>query len=209
MAINAVSLREATNLSAQFADRAINGQLSPDEHREFVEWYPRVLVTLRRAKGVWVSPAGSRKRGLALGYFRTQLRDGTWGYFQRRTDDCEQAALATCAQVPIHQVPDSGIDKHLLAGMEPEELDPRIAKQLEVWQSRNGLRIVEHATPPWSAKRWIGVVSAEGEYGDHCLIMSGRDVLFDPMSLLPTKRGEPPSEWTADDIYYGVTIERS
>src|SRR5579862_7033844 len=62
--------------------------------REFFRRHPPALADLRRAAGVRpVAVRGSAAYGLQLGYFEARLRDGSTGYFQRRTDDCMQAAL--------------------------------------------------------------------------------------------------------------------
>lgn len=45
---------------------------------------------------------------MRLGTLTTTLKDGTMGFYSRpdRPDDCFAAALATCLQVPIWEVPD-------------------------------------------------------------------------------------------------------
>jgi hypothetical protein len=142
---------------------------------------------------------------LGEGYFATPVRGVGRGYLQRRADDCLQVSLATLAQIRPQQVPDLGIDRMRMAGIEPEEIERRTTEALEQWQMRNGVWIAIHPTPPWSAKLWIGVVPSTAEYSDHCLLMRGHDVVFDPSQALPGQE----FAFTADEVDYGITIERS
>jgi hypothetical protein len=75
--------------------------------RQFCEVFPSELAKVRRQiyrhAGLLPVPMnGSPAKGLKSGYFSTRLRDGSLGYLQRRTDDCLQAAIASCLQVPLH-----------------------------------------------------------------------------------------------------------
>ena len=113
----------------------------------------------------------------------TRLSDTTTGYYVRpgRLDDCWQAALATCLQVPIGDVPDTRIDERLRAGEEPGEISRSWAEELPGWLTARGLRIVEHTRRlPVERPRWIGVVPFAGMFNDHCLVMSRGEVLFNP-----------------------------
>jgi hypothetical protein len=72
------------------------------------------------------------------------------------------------------------------------------------WADQHGVTIRYHAVPPKSERRWIGVVKADDAWSDHCLLMNGRDALFDPASMLP---GEKMLYQDAEPDY-GITIER-
>lgn len=152
-----------------------------------------------------VAVNGSRELGARAGYFQTDLRDGTPGYYMRRADDCLQIAIATCAQIPPQKVPDLRLDVHVLAGRDPEEITLRAWETLTKWADRLGLSIVIHPKPPVTHRRWIGVVAQPGLFNDHCLVMHRRDRLHDPVSLWA---GYTTSDYDSDDIEFGITIER-
>ncbi len=44
-----------------------------------------------------------------MGYFKAPLRDSSFGYLQRRPDDCVQAAIASFLQAQPYTVPDLGL----------------------------------------------------------------------------------------------------
>ncbi len=117
---------------------------------------------------------------------RGRLRDGTFGYFVRglRTDDCWAAALATCLQVPIDEVPDPRLDERLRAGEDPAEVDRSAWLALDRWLADRGYRMTVHCKPPTSRKRWIGIVQLPGWFQSHCLVMSRDEVLFDPAAAV-------------------------
>jgi hypothetical protein len=189
---------------ARLIDDYENGTGSPGERMlAFVQRYPSEAAKVRRQVLPVVPVNGSRSKGLAAGYFMTRLRDGSVGYFQRRLDDCLQAAIASHVQVAPHQVPDLHLDQLLLAGKDPEEIRHIGREKLRRWTEKHGVTIMLHSSPPTSARRWIGVVPAAGGEGsfDHCLIMSGRECLFNTSSLLPD------SEYDAAGIEYGITID--
>ena len=71
----------------------------------------------------------------------------------------------------------------------------------------NGVVIRFHASPPWSARRWIGVIRDPRPISDHCLLMSGGDCLFDGARALPKAHDQPASNRDPADIDYGITIE--
>ncbi len=168
-------------------------------------------LTIRRLAQCEPVPLdGDRNYGWRTGYFQAELRDGTRGYFQRRVDDCLQAAIASCAQIPMPLVPDLQIDRQRALGREPEEIERVITQKLIAWTEANGLTIMFHPTVPTTG-RWIGVVPDErGPYLDHCLLMNGRDVLFDPASVLPAGDDERASPAGLDFFYceHAITIER-
>lgn len=160
----------------------------------------------------------------APGYYETKLRDGTLGYSMKIVDydsplavllqrpvgrdDCLQAAVATCLQVPTPRVPNLHLDEQLSAGKEPAEIDRLAWSTMVRWAARRGLTIMIHPRPPTSERRWIGVVPgpADGaaEFQDHCLVMSRNDLLFDPMSLGPA--GLASSFAQPRDIDYGIAF---
>jgi hypothetical protein len=180
--------------------------------RRFGRAYPGELAKVRRQvyrpAGLLPVPVnGSAQRGLKSGYFAARLRDGSLGYLQRRTDDCLQAALASCAQIPAPLVPDFHIEQQLAAGMDPDEVDGVNLEKLRRWMDKYGVTITVHPSSPTSAKRWIGIVTTDNAYSDHCLLMNGRDCLFDPAEGLPPK-GQLVSQYDVADIDYGLTIEK-
>jgi hypothetical protein len=145
---------------------------------------------------------------MKIGWFRTQLPDGTPGFFQRRLDDCLKAAIASCAQVPPHSVSDPQLEALIAAGTDPEQIERVADHKLDVWAQQAGVTIRVHATPPRTG-RWIGVVPAADSYNDHCLLMSQRDCLFDPARLFAPSKDEPVSTLDPRDIEYGISLERT
>jgi hypothetical protein len=181
--------------------------------REFCRLFPSELAKVRRQVyrpfGLMPVPVnGSTAKGLKAGYFMTRLRDGTQGYLQRRTDDCLQAAIASCLQIPPHQVPDLQMERQLAAGMDPEEMERGIREKMGRWMDKHGVTVMYHASPPTSERRWIGVVREDDVYSDHCLLMNGRDCLFDAAYLGPRLKDQPATEYDVTEIDYGITIER-
>jgi hypothetical protein len=139
------------------------------------------------------------------------LRDGTLGYFQRRTDDCVQASIASLIQMPMYEVPDLQIDKHIAEGRDDEALERSVGHQFSQWMEKHSLTMYRHVNPPLLAKRWIGVVSTGNEVNDHCLVMTGHDCVWDTSHMLPPGKHEPIAAhdiFTPRDINYGITIER-
>jgi len=205
---------------------AESGALNPYEAtRRFASEFPQELAKVRgqvavrsrgqmRSGGLYpVEIDGSPTRGLKQGFFQTPLRDGTVGYFQRRTDDCVQAVIASLLQMPPHLVPDPHIEELRAAGREDEQIDRVVEASFAEWTATNALTLDFHPTPPTWAKRWIALIPSENtedEYSSHTLLMSGRDCLFDPANLLPPAQdGETALEaYTLDSIDYGITIER-
>jgi hypothetical protein len=227
------SLRTLESLREDLDD----GPGSWDERVErFTKAYPRALADVRRtlyrhagmfpvpirAVTSWrylpadvaptranLVPVGrAAVKGLNAGYFATHLWDGTLGYFQRRQDDCLQAAIASLVQAPMHEVPDLQINKLIASGIDPGELEAKIGECMDRWLERCGLTVVFHTSKPTSARRWIGVVGSERLTHDHCLLMSGRECLFDPDQILARRPDEDPTELDPADIDYAITIER-
>lgn len=182
----------------------------PASVEAFHRFYGPELAKLRRQAGLMpVTINGSRAKGLKAGYFRAALRDGSWGWLQRRTDDCLSAAVASLLQIPMHQVPDLHIDRRLAQTGDLERAELEVWGEMLAWAERRGLTIVFHSTPPVWAKRWIGIVPQDGAFSDHCLVMAGRDALFDPSQPLPPGRNEPVSLYADPaDVAVGITIEK-
>ncbi len=151
---------------------------------------------------------GSRKTGMRGGYFWTPLRDGTKGFLQRRRDDCLQFAIASAAQIPPNQIPDLRIEQQFGEGTEPEEINRRNLDTMVRWMHKCGMQIMVHNEAPVSERRWIAVTPGREVFGDHCVLMSRRDPLFDPSQLLPPAHDEPVSLHDTTTILYALTIER-
>lgn len=144
---------------------------------------------------------GSRERGLRAGYFASRLRDGSWGFYQRRADDCLRAALATLLRVPMPKVPDAHRAKQLAEGLSEAEVNAYTRELLEDWLDERGWRLAFNKWPP-SSGRWIAVKD-----GDHCLLMEGSECVFDPARFLPPARGERlAADMTID---YAITAGRT
>jgi hypothetical protein len=171
--------------------------------------YPKALKMARQAAGVRPVPmGGSRTWGLSEGYFQTGLRDGTVGYFQRDVDDCARAGVATLLGMRPDLVPYVPADRLRLSGRDPEEIDRMLEAAYAPWIAKNGVRILAHSPPPWTARRWLGVIPGSELLGEHVLVMSGRECLFDPARCLPARADEPALEgYGVDEIEYGLTIE--
>jgi hypothetical protein len=169
--------------------------------------YPaKVAEAHRRLGHKPVRVNGSAVLGARAGYYQAPLRDGTVGYYMRRTDDCLQAAIASCLQIPPHLVPDLHIDDQVRAGKDPEEIERATSATLNRWTERRGLTIMIHPQPPTSDRRWIGVVRTNGMFNDHCLLMCKRERLFNPLGI-PTPQGlEDP--YNLVEIDYGITLRK-
>lgn len=218
--------RVNTNGLQRLLDEVESGDLSPRETmQKFAKEFPRELAKVRgqvairrpgslRSGSLYpVEVDGSPTRGLKLGYFKTPLRDETVGYFQRRTDDCVQAVIASLLQMPPHLVPDLHVEELRSGGREDEEIDRVVDQAFKQWTDEHGLTLVFHAKPPTWAKRWIAMVPGDNpddQYSNHTLLMGGHDCLFDPAHLLPPNDpGAVGLEgYTLDSIDYGITIER-
>jgi len=118
------------------------------------------------------------------------LPDGTVGWYVRlpRSDDCWAAAVATCLQVPIEDVPDPEVDARLRAGEDPGEIDRSAWEEFSKWLAERELRMVAHKSVPVARRRWVGIVPHAGAFNDHTLVMSGSELLFDPMPELGSIR---------------------
>ena len=136
-----------------------------------------------------------------------RLRDGTAGCYERgrRTDDCFAAALATCLEVPIGEVPDPRIDERLQAGEDAETIARTMWQELAEWLAARGLVMNVHATPPVELPRWIGIVRFEGHFNDHTLVMSRDEVLFDPVDR--SRHSRRVRTFSVADVSGGFSFE--
>ena len=62
-----------------------------------------------------------------------------------------------------------------------------------------------HETVPVEADRWIGVVPMPGRFNDHCLVMSGSELLFDPID--PQAYSRRVRIFSPADITYGFSFQ--
>lgn len=168
---------------------------------------------LRQAMMVHQLPPGGVHRfarEIQREYARTAvaLPDGTVGYFERgtRTDDCFTACLATCLQVPIDEVPDPRIDERLSGGEAPEEIARSAWDGLARWLASRGLRIVMHESAPVELPRWIGTVEFPGHFNDHSVVMSGGEILFDPVDH--SRHERRVCAFTLSDVGKGFSFQR-
>jgi hypothetical protein len=136
-----------------------------------------------------------------------QLPDGAIGYYERpaRTDDCFAACLATCLQVPIADVPDPRLDERVRAGESVEEVNRSAWESLLAWLQSRGLQMFGHDTPPVGLPRWIGVIPFPGDFNDHCLVMSGAEILFDPVDRSAHER--PVRSYSPGDVRSGFSFQ--
>ena len=142
-----------------------------------------------------------------------QLDDGSVGYTMdpTRRDDCFRAALATLLGVPVEQVPDPRLDERLEAGEDPEEINRETWARLDAWLAGRALRLVlHHDALPVDCDRWIGVARApdpDDIFGDHCLVLSRDQVIFNPSISLEVPRGMQIERPTLANIAYGITCD--
>ena len=142
------------------------------------------------------------------------LDDGTTGWCIRapRADDCWQAVVATALQVPIEDVPDSRIDERLEDGESADEIGRSYDLEFREWLRGQRLRMTRFAVEPGrlpKLPRWIGQCPVRGDFQDHCLVMSGPDVLFDPIVTLEDQLGRKVKAWGADDVRIGYAFHGS
>jgi hypothetical protein len=183
-----------------------------DRQRKFSEQFPGELAKIRRQayRQMNLLPVpinGSTNRGLKAGYFMKRLRDGSVGYLQRRVDDCLQAAIASCCQIPIHKVPDLRIDTQLyVERKDPEEIERGVAEKMTRFMREYGITIMAYPSRLPTQGRWVGVVPRPGIYSDHCLLMDGKNVLFDTTNLMDDEIRSRIYDYA--DIEYGITFNR-
>jgi len=167
--------------------------------RAFSRDFPPLAAKLRRALGLDEVP------GAPAGYFQANLSDGSTGFFQRRADDCEQAAIATVVGLPMHRVPDLELHVNLFSSNDYEATLAAANATMCAWLAEHHITVRHHPTPPLTGK-WIAVTGDLSGFNSHCLVMNGRDVLFDPASLAPGLPGLLGSDWR-EDFNVAMTIE--
>jgi hypothetical protein len=141
-----------------------------------------------------------------------RLRDGTRGWCVRapRRDDCFAAAAATVLQVPISKVPDGRTDERLALGVPPDLIDSEAKSAWVRWLAKRGLRWVVHEKVPVRRKRWLGVIELPGMFTDHCLVMTGNELLWDPILGMFEGVTLPRGlrVFTPENITYGLSFQR-
>ncbi len=179
--------------------------------------YPRAVHRFRRANweqlGIEPAPAPGDTVEDALddGWFIQHLRDGTRGYFMRRSDDCSTATVATLAQCHPSLVPDPHEMRRILSGTDPATVLAELDGSYETFAGQTGVRLRLHSSPPVWAKRWIGAIErdANDPLANHLLVCTGRDLLFDPAHPSPAEddRQTALEGYTVADVTYGWTLE--
>lgn len=218
------AMRQIEDAFALVAQAAAESGSAQDQAREYLTRLPAEMAELRRAymvacrndpgarKLLPVAYKGSIPKGIARGYFKSPLTGGTFGYLQRRPDDCVQAALASYLQVPPYVVPAFDVDRLIAAGKDPEEIERISGGKVGRWLDKNAVTLVSHPTRlPVAAARWIGLLGGKDDdptANAHALLMDGRTVIFDTAWLVPPRKDEPVSQYALDDIEVGFTIER-
>ena len=134
-----------------------------------------------------------------------------YGMDPYRTDDCLQAAIATCLQVGIEEVPDPDIDNQLRAGKDPDEIGEAVWSRIAAWAGTRGLALRYWEDVPVARERWIGIVAERDPdappFNDHCIVMDHNRIVFEPMcSVIP-----PPGTRMVDhdpaDISSGLSFD--
>jgi hypothetical protein len=153
------------------------------------------IVRLDECGADWgVAPAEEDEIGYAMHPFRT--------------DDCLRPAIATVTQIPIEQVPDLRLDQRAEDGEDDDAISASSWTAIEEWAASNRLRMRSWRTPPVARRRWIGVVVVEGGLYDHCLVMDGERILFDPAYSVALPPGHRLHEYTAESVTYGISFEK-
>jgi hypothetical protein len=133
-----------------------------------------------------------------------RLADGTTGYHVRlpRIDECWAAAVATCIQVPIDDVPDADLDERVNAGEKPDEINRGAWEQFARWLSERDLRMVYHHKVPAARRRWVGIVPDRRAFKAHCLVMDRGKIIFDPTPNMDLFRN-----FTATEVRWGFSFQ--
>ena len=124
--------------------------------------------------------------------------------------------MATVLQVPIGQLPDLRLDERERAGMPPEDIYRVAQGEIDGWLAARGLQLVEHDRVPVDLPRWVGVIPFPGWFSDHCLVLAGAEILFDPTPLTPPpdvvqmlrRSGVPLRRrvWRPDEVEWGISF---
>jgi hypothetical protein len=131
-----------------------------------------------------------------------------------RLDTCFQAAIATCVQAPIEQVPDLALDRRLDDGEDPVEINRDSWARIDRWATNRGFAMRLHLTVPLQRHRWIGVTVWDGDrstartpFQDHCLVMTDDRVVFDPSCSVRLPAGKRLLRSDPSQISYGITFD--
>lgn len=122
-----------------------------------------------------------------------------YGMHPYRQDDCLAAAIATCIQVPIEQVPYLALDQRFQQGESREEISRSGWERIEHWVDKLGGEMRSFDELPLTCERWIGVIVSPASrdrseeewralragkklaaFQDHCVVMRRDRLLFDP-----------------------------
>lgn len=174
-----------------------------DAYTRFMDRVPWTTARLRSLFGATQVQVPNDSDINGPPFFQMRLADGTTGYFQRRFDDCLQAAVATLLQVSPYEVPDLQLIQRALDGASANDLTD--STTMDGWLADRGLRMSVSEIGNHDEARWIGVVGASaGIFQSHCLLMHGSSLLFNPFWPLP-----PADEQTCalSDIDVALTIE--
>lgn len=134
-----------------------------------------------------------------------------YGMDPYRRDDCLTVAIATVLQHPIEQVPDLHLDERIKAGESPREVSDSSWERIERWLDALELVLGMHVEPPLNRSRWIGVCpdpAGSWMLGDHCLVMSHHQLVFDPSVSLKCPPGTQVRRFDPEDISYGISFNR-
>lgn len=149
-----------------------------------------------------------------------------YGMHPYLTDDCLEAAIATTTQVPIEQVPNFALLERRDRGEDPDEITRSTWERIGQWAFKRGLVLTFWDEPPAPRDRWIGVVpssaeetmvleggritrsDSEGGFNDHCLVMSGSELVFDPACGIRLPPGMRTQIYKTTEITYGISFDK-
>ena len=148
-----------------------------------------------------------------------RLRDGTIGYYAPgRFDLCYTAAVATCLQVPeayhwhapypnVYCLPDTKTQERTRRGDPAEQIQRDTWLAWARWCDAWGLQMWLHKpVSPAPTGRWVGIVDSRDPREQHCLVMHGKDVLFNPGA--PPELLKPGGPWLSD-ITWGIRFAQA
>ncbi len=126
-----------------------------------------------------------------------------------RGDDCLSAAIATCTQIPIEQVPDLKLNHRSRVGESADEISRTSWERIERWAKRQALALVVSHEVPMPLDRWIGVTEGTTPLGGHSLVMSHDRLFFNPSCSVHLP-GRATGRWRYDpsEITYGIAFHR-
>lgn len=211
-------LPEGTDVGAlvKLFERFDRCRTESEVYSVLMSWYPSSVGAFRRSNRnlLGIEPATTdgldAEHAMRAGFYKTRLRDGTDGYMMRRTDDCSTATVATLAGVHPSLVPDpEGMRNIVMWGRDPEQVLAELDDEYEVFAAKTGIRLRFHSSPPVWSKRWIAVVEKDEDQPleSHLMVMSGRDLLFDPAHIAPNDGETALEGWGMDDVSLGYTLD--